>query len=327
MPEPSEAPRARPRVSVITAAYNAGSTLAETIASVRAQSLGDWEMIIANDHSTDDTRAVALGTGDPRVRVIDAERGRGPAAARNAALGVARGELVAILDADDRWLPDYLERQVGAYDQARARPASQPVGIVSCDAWLVVEGARTGERYLDRVRDPERPDVTRMLHDNAIFISTLVPRAVGEALGWFDETLFGVEDHDLWLRILQSGHTAVVVREPLVEYRVHPGSVSSDPGRMGANGRRLYDHALRRGGLSRRQAAIARRQRRYFSAVERVSGALAAPSGTARAAGLLRAAPLAARVVAENPGRWVAWLRDHGPERARGGRKLRGRTQ
>lgn len=99
-------------VSVITPTYNCGRFIAETIRSVISQSYADWEMIIVDDMSTDDTREVVERFNDPRIRYIRLERNSGAAVARNRALREARGSWIAFLDSDDLWLPEKLERQL-----------------------------------------------------------------------------------------------------------------------------------------------------------------------------------------------------------------------
>ncbi|MFQ5700114.1 MAG: glycosyltransferase family 2 protein [Myxococcota bacterium] len=101
-------------MSVVTPVYNAERFILETIASVRAQTLEDWEQIVVDDCSTDDSPELiaAQAAKDPRIRVIRHDRNLGVAAARNTAFENARGRYVAFLDSDDMWRPLKLERQV-----------------------------------------------------------------------------------------------------------------------------------------------------------------------------------------------------------------------
>jgi glycosyltransferase involved in cell wall biosynthesis len=283
-----------PRVSVIVPAHDAEAFIEATLASVRAQTFADWEAIVADDASGDATAERVRAIGDPRITVVRTDRNRGPAGARNLAARHATGELIALLDADDAWLPEYLERQLAAYD------AAAPLGLLGCDAHYVSGGRRLERTHLDRIPPAEGTvTVERLLRGNPVFISALFPRAVAEEAGWFDEALFGTEDHDLWLRIAEAGHRVVVRREPLALYTVAESSVSSNLGRMGRNMQLLYERALERGRLTPRQQRIARRQLRYYAAMEAV----------AEREGMLGKAPLLARVVVTNPGRWGGWLR------------------
>lgn len=101
-------------VSIITPTYNCGRFIEETIKSVQAQSYTDWEMIISDDCSTDDTREVIASylESDPRIKYICNEKNRGAAITRNNALKIARGRWIAFLDSDDLWLPEKLEKQI-----------------------------------------------------------------------------------------------------------------------------------------------------------------------------------------------------------------------
>src|SRR5215208_6041734 len=97
-----------PRVSVIMPAFNAHEHIVATLRSVQSQTYGDWEVVIGDDCSTDETVAIAQQFDD-RFKVVLGAENAGPATARNRALKEANGELLAFLDADDLWLPDFLE--------------------------------------------------------------------------------------------------------------------------------------------------------------------------------------------------------------------------
>jgi glycosyltransferase involved in cell wall biosynthesis len=141
----------KPRVSVIVPAYNAAATIEACVAGIAGQSFDDWELIVADDASTDDTGARAVAT-HPGCRVVRADRNGGPAAARNLGISIASGELLAFLDADDEWLPRYLESQVAAFDRACERGIH--AGVVACDAYkaLVVYRLTTNSVSSNRAR-------------------------------------------------------------------------------------------------------------------------------------------------------------------------------
>jgi succinoglycan biosynthesis protein ExoO len=121
LPRPDHA-RADSSVTVLIPAYNAGSFLHRAIRSALGQTCLPLEVIVVDDGSTDDTAEVAqkLGLADPRVRVVHLRENAGPAKARNAGLDLARGEWVAVLDADDAFMPERLERLVGAASDLNA---------------------------------------------------------------------------------------------------------------------------------------------------------------------------------------------------------------
>ncbi len=188
------------RVSVIIPARNARATLAETLDSVIAQTYGDWEAIVADDGSSDGTGELAAGY-HPRVECVRSPRNLGIGAARNLALTRAMGELVALLDADDIWLPQYLERQIARYDDAVA--AGERIGIVCCDAYeFGPEGPREGTSY-QRNRWVDPVTLTALLRKNTICVSSIVPRELIDELGGFATDCLGTEDYDMWLRILR----------------------------------------------------------------------------------------------------------------------------
>jgi len=231
-----------PRVSVIVAAYNAAGHLPGALESVLAQTYNDWEVVVADDGSTDETSAVAARFG-PRVRVVRSEVNRGLAAARNLALAHARGELVAILDSDDAWLPDFLAEQVPL--------VTGDVGIACCDAWLATPEGRTGERYGDRFGRPDgEVTLATLLRSNPIFVCAVAPRAVVEAAGGFDERLRSVEDLDLWLRIVARGHRVAYNARPLAVYTIAPGQLSRDTIRMTRSRQQVLRKLLATGALT-----------------------------------------------------------------------------
>lgn len=294
-----------PRVSVIVAARDAAATLAETLESVKEQTFADWELVVVDDGSRDSTAAIAEEAG---ARVLRNERAQGPGSARNRAAAEARGELLAILDADDLFRPRYLERQVAVHDAAQA--AGRRVGAVCCDAELLGADGPTGRRWSDRVGEVTRIDLATLLEDNVVLNLALVPKSVFLEVGGYDEDpAMGVEDYDLWLRVAQRGYEIVHNPEVLALYRLGPLSRSSQVERESSASRLLFERVLARGGLTRTQRRIARRRRRVHRVVLLRAQLAAEPS---RAQWLLRAAqtaPLALLSALEHPNRWRHWLR------------------
>jgi teichuronic acid biosynthesis glycosyltransferase TuaG len=295
-----------PRVSVIIPAHDAAPALAETLASVSAQSFDDWEIVAVDDGSRDETWSILENAG-PRVRALRNPTALGPAAARNRALAQARGELVAFLDADDLLLPRYLERQIARLDEAVAQ--GRRVGLVACDARLLDDGRYADYTYLDMTPGRDLPiTLERVLRRNPIYISALVPAAVGREVGWFDEELFGTEDFGLWIKILERGYEAIGNPEPLAVYRRATGSVSSDIARQGANNRRAYELALRRGVLTARQRRIAVNAIRYNRAMEAVAELRFGRRSARSVLRLTARLPLLLYVAATNPQWWKQWM-------------------
>jgi teichuronic acid biosynthesis glycosyltransferase TuaG len=213
-----------PLVSVITAAYNAEVFIGQTVASVRAQTLGDWEMLVADDASTDRTAAIveAAAAEDPRIRLIQLERNSGVAQARNAALAAARGRFIAFLDSDDLWLPQKLERQVAFMRENEA--------AVSYTAFRRID--ETGSRVGRQVPVPARLTYCQLLKNTAI--ATLTGMIDTARTGAIRMSEARRDDYILWLSLLKRGFVAHGLQEDLARYRVVRGSLSSKPKRSAA---------------------------------------------------------------------------------------------
>ena len=220
---------ARPVVSVIVAAYNASRTVGETIRSVLAQTRQDFEIVVIDDGSTDDTASIlAHWTTDPRIR-LHRQENAGPAAARNAGIALARGDYVSMLDSDDLWLPCYLERMVQALQES---PES---GFAYTDAWALEQASGRIRRAtaMSRQHPPERTlpataFLEALIQRNFIFNAVTVRRGVLERVGGYDPKIPQAEDYELWLRCCAAGYSGVRVPGPLAIYRVHDGSLSQD---------------------------------------------------------------------------------------------------
>jgi len=215
---------AAPLVSVITAAYNAEAFIGEAIASVQAQTLGDWEMLIADDASSDRTAAIvgAAAADDSRIRLICLEQNGGVARARNSALAAARGRFVAFLDSDDLWLPQKLERQVAFMLEHDA--------AVSYSSFRRVD--ETGGQIGRLVKVPARLTYRQLLKNTAI--ATLTGMVDTSKTGPIRMTEARRDDYILWLSILKRGFVAHGLQEDLARYRVVRGSLSSKPKRSAA---------------------------------------------------------------------------------------------
>lgn len=208
-------------VSVIITAYNAAATLAETLASVRAQTFGDFEIIVVNDGSTDATTDVLAEQGPP-VRAVHQEN-RGQPAARNAGIRAAEGEWLAFLDADDLWHPEKLARQMALH---RARPALH-WSYTDTYYFASATGRITGREGRGRVL-PAGDVLRPLLLDG--FISAVTPvlhRDVFETVGLFndDPAVRIGEDWEMWLRVA-ARFPVGAVRAPLAFVRLHPGSMT-----------------------------------------------------------------------------------------------------
>jgi glycosyltransferase involved in cell wall biosynthesis len=283
-----------PRVSVIVPARNAEDHLDEALQSVAKQTFRDWEVVVADDASSDRTAEVAMS--HERVSLVRIDRAAGPSAARNAAVERSTGELLAFLDADDYWERDYLVEQVALFD--RSREAGGTTGIVACNARLLGPSGFLPRTYMDHVGTPDGIDLRKLLSSNPIYTSALTPRTIFDEVGGFCSELTGSEDWDLWLRIVERGYRVVASRRLLAVYRLGPTSLSSNGERMARNERLLFERALQRGRLTPAEARIARRELRKRGALLQIAAADGLSLRT------VRALPLLARVAAENPRSW-----------------------
>lgn len=219
-----------PRVSIITPVWNRAALIAATLRSALAQTFQDFELILSDDGSTDDSvpRALALASGDPRLVVVRLPHSGCPAVARNAAARVARGEYIAYLDSDDLWLPDKLALQVQVLDQRR--DAAMVYALAS-----YYDGQRERGVHGPKVaRVPESIFELLLLHGNFIQTSSvLIRREICEQLGGFDEAeaLRASEDLDLWLRVAHR-YPVLFVPRVLTRYRLHAGNLSRDQREM-----------------------------------------------------------------------------------------------
>jgi len=311
-----------PRVSVVIPAYNAAAFLGEAVDSVLAQTYGDWEAIIADDASTDSTFdvACAIAVADARVRALRLGRNSGPAAARNVAIAASSGgELVALLDADDYWLPKYLESQVAQYDAAIA--AGRRPGIVACDAVVQMPDG-TSETFSERVGWLEPVTYEAMLERSYIFVSAMFTRAAYDEVGGFATDCWGSEDYDLWLRILEAGYEIVENRRAIAVYRYHHTSLSRSQLTMADAAIAAYTRALRRDTLTPRQRRAVRSRLRHYRALhQRALVVEALHARRALKAGVLALGALPHGLVAflQAPSRWREWVADLRPR----GRKPR----
>jgi glycosyltransferase involved in cell wall biosynthesis len=220
-----------PEVSVITPVYNAGAFIAEAIVSVQSQTHGRWEMIIADDGSTDQTVEAAsrVAAGDPRVRIESLPHSGLPGVARNRALAFARGEVIAFLDADDTWEPEKLRKQLSALERTGSIWGFCNARIVSSDPM-----SPSGLFYPSGWRPPV-PFISALLNGGSVPFLTFIARRAAleraaeadEAGDVFDEReeLKGVEDWDLVLRLAREAEPSYVP-ESLASYRIHAGGIS-----------------------------------------------------------------------------------------------------
>jgi glycosyltransferase involved in cell wall biosynthesis len=274
-----------PAVSVIMPVFNVERYVEAALESVLAQTWRDFEVLVIDDGSTDaSVRLVERYTRDPRVRVLHKSNG-GISSARNAALRAASGDLMALLDGDDAWDPEFLEAQISILH------AHPEVDVVTANA-RNLGGDRDGQPARPWPDARPHPDLLGMIADEqAVFIMCVFRRRVCEQIGEFDESLRTNEDYDYWLRAAMAGLRFYRNPRPLGWYRRRNDSLSSSAVNMLQGILRVYeklrpalvDRPLERAALD---SQVARFENETLRA--RAKGAIAA--GDMRAAEQLLAA-------------------------------------
>lgn len=213
-----------PTFSVVITCYNYGKYLAGCLESVLGQTFQDFEIILVNDGSTDDTdQVVAPYLTNSKITYIK-QGNTGQTRAKNTGIKSARGKFIAFLDADDQWDWTKLEKQLMLF-------GDPSVGVVySLTGYIDEEGKKVSFKHESRYLKPKAGKVTRWLYlDNFIpFSSSVVRRICFEKCGVFDESLRMGIDWDLWLRISVS-YLFAYADEALLNYRLgHPGQMSGN---------------------------------------------------------------------------------------------------
>ena len=202
-----------PKVSVIIPTYNSAQFIIETLESVFAQTYKNYEVIVVDDGSTDNTKEV-LKPYMSKIRYIYKENG-GPASARNVGIKNARGEYIAFLDSDDLWLPEKLEKQIRYFEK------HPEIDMVFADC------IRFGEEVSNTPRN-----YTKHLISNDMFVNiwwynivptstVMVKRVCFDKVGLFDESkeIEGTEDAEMWLRITRE-YKVDYVKEVVTKYKI-----------------------------------------------------------------------------------------------------------
>ena len=254
----------RPCISVVIPAYNTSSYIAETLASVAAQTFTDFETIVVNDGSPD-TPALEAAIAPYRqaVRYIVQEN-RGLSGARNTGITAARGGLIALLDSDDVWEPDYLERQLAVL-------RDEDLDVVYPNATTFGDPLRAGQLFMEMHPSSGPVSFESLVTQQCnVMVSVLARRDMVESAGLFDESLRSAEDFDLWLRIVHAGGRIGYHRRPLVRSRLHRGSLSADAVSMCQHVVRVLDKTARNMPLTPAQAALVADRRADFVALLRL---------------------------------------------------------
>jgi glycosyltransferase involved in cell wall biosynthesis len=226
-----------PTVSVIIPTYNRAHLLGRAIRSVLAQTYHDYELIVVDDGSTDNTQEIVRDFSDDRIKYIRHDKNKGGAAARNSGIKAAAGQYIAFQDDDDVWQLGKLQKQIEAFEGAPPE-----VGVVYADLQRLDERGKEQPRPTPATR--HGGDIHReLLRHNFIGTPTaLVRRECFDRVGMFAEQLPRLQDWELWIRISKHYHFTHLDEILVHSYRV-PDSISSDaPGRVVARKYILKEH-------------------------------------------------------------------------------------
>lgn len=232
----------KPSVSVVLPCHNRASMLGRSVPSILAQSVRDFELIIVDDGSRDDTAEVLRGFADPRIRVASLGANRGVAVARNVGIGLAAGRYMAVMDSDDEAEPHRLERQLACMEETPG------VDILGSNLVKIAGGEE-----IPMTHDP-RDGVIKarlltvsgaaMIHPTSFVRMSFLKRH-----GLRYPIVRTDEDHAFWLEAMLRGATFSVHGDSLLRYHRHGGNLTSrtDPGRA--------DHLRRKTALRQRMLA------------------------------------------------------------------------
>lgn len=229
-----------PLVSAIIPTFNRLPLLLQAVESVRAQTFAEWELIVADDGSTDGSADAVEALGDARIRVLRLPHAGDEAVARNGGAAAAGGEWLAFLDSDDVWLPHKLQAQVAATLDAGVRWSYAGVEMMD-------EAGRTVPFHAGGHRAASGRIVREVLtFDATVFIDTLmVSRALFDEAGGFHAGLEGRADHDLALRLAERAE-ALGMPDVLARVREHPGRMTADLTARYEKSARVYERFLAR---------------------------------------------------------------------------------
>ncbi|HOK35557.1 MAG TPA: glycosyltransferase family 2 protein [Candidatus Pacearchaeota archaeon] len=212
-----------PKISVIIPTYNRKDLLPRALQSVLNQTYKDFELIIVDDGSTDNTKEIVeeFQKKDPRIFYLRNEKNNGQAAARNLGIKSAKGEYIAFQDSDDEWLPEKLEKQKKVFERG-----PEDLGVVY--TWFLIQDDEE-KKILEIRKNSYKGDVfLAMLNTPFLGLSTLlIKKEVFQKVGLFDESLRACEDADFFIRAAKE-YKFDFVGEPLVIYNIHKKGQTKD---------------------------------------------------------------------------------------------------
>ncbi len=215
--------RNKPTVSIIIPTYNRRQSIGRSVRSVLNQTYRDFELIIVDDGSTDNTKELVADFNDERIRYVRHEGNKGEAAARNTGIKAARCDYIAYQDSDDEWLPEKLARQIELLENA-----SPEMGVIYTGFWKAENHKRTYVPF-SWVSQKNGDIHKELLKGNFIGSPVvLIKKECFNKVGLFDERLRNLVDWEMWLRISKRYHFRCV-DEPLAVAHYDSDNVSDNP--------------------------------------------------------------------------------------------------
>ena len=208
-----------PKISIIIPTYNSEHFIDRTIQSVINQTYKDWELIIVDDLSKDNTRVKLeeWKKSDNRIHLIFLEKNSGsPALPKNMGIENAKGKYVAFLDHDDEWLQEKLEKQYKLFEQSK----NEKLGLVYCFINIINKNKKTILKYKKNYRENV---IKEIVNSNFIITSSCVMTRtdVLKKVGTFDNKFKIPDDWDMWMRMAETGYEFDFVPEYLINYIIH----------------------------------------------------------------------------------------------------------
>lgn len=202
--------KSSPIISIILPSYNRAHILVRAIESIMNQTFQDFEVIVVDDGSTDDTEEKVRSIKDKRIKYIRHEVNKGPAAARNTGISYASGSYIAFQDSDDEWQSEKLERQISIFHKA-----GEDVGVVYTGFWRIFSDRKVYYPS-EKIKNKNGDIHYELLNGNFIGMPTvMIKRECFNKVGLFDEALPPLEDWELFIRISRF-YKFLLINEPLV---------------------------------------------------------------------------------------------------------------
>lgn len=217
------------QVSVIIPTYNRAHLVGRAVQSVLNQTYQNFEVIVVDDGSVDNTEEVVKNFNNEIIRYIRHKENGGGAAARNTGIREAEGEYIAFLDDDDEWLPEKLKKQISLFDDKSSELGVVYAGLIRVDE----TGEYVGKQHIC-VPDIHVPEKRGWIYEDLLlkdYVGTtstvLVKKECFEKVGLFDESFSGAEDWDMWIRIAKI-YQFDFIESPLIKYHRHANRVTTN---------------------------------------------------------------------------------------------------